>query len=256
MRPRWTAVALCLAIPVACSRSPGPSAEYVTARQKHAALVASHPGDAALQPGISEVLDLLARVPEDSPDAPAARELRSRILAEREALEDQAAQREEILERATVAPAWSEAQGAGAVAARPGPVAVGMSAAEFHEHHAACFERQAGEYRVVNSGGEPRPAEAWAPLSSEECRARTAAVSGNLVLLADGAVAAIRPPSEAKEVVEERPVRQRVERTAELVELPGGGWGLRGEDGRVEPIPAGAEIRTMDGTLLRPPEPR
>ena len=36
----------------------------------------------------------------------------------------------------------------------------------------------------------------------------------------------------------------------ELVKMPGGKWGMRGADGKVEPLPPDARIETVDGKPL------
>jgi hypothetical protein len=240
-----------LALLAACSR-PAPSPDYLAAREKHAAVLAAHPDDAPIQSEIDEVLALLERVPEGSLDAPAARELRERILAERKAWQERALERATLVDRAGETPAWPSATSIGRPATAP-PIRPGMSLEELRALHGDCLERQAGEFRVAGADGKDRPVEAWGVSAAAECRERYAAHVESRVLVADGAVVAVRPAPEATPVPAETVVERRVEREVELVPVQGGGWGVRRADGSVEPLPAGAQVRTADGAPLPAP---
>lgn len=235
------------ALLVACSGSK-PSPEYAAAREKHAALVAAHPGDAVARPEMDEVLQLLDRVPEASPDAPAARELRDRLAAERKALVERTAARAALVEKAGEAPAWPQGSSIGQPVVRA-PIAPGMRLDDFRALYGDCFERETGEFRLAGADGKDRPVESWIVSAEPECREKHAAQLESRVLFADGAVVAVRRASEATAVKEEK-VAGRVERQVELVPMAGGGWGVRGADGKVEPLPPGAEVRTLDGKPL------
>jgi hypothetical protein len=253
MRPlRVAALSGVVFVLVACSGA-GPSAEYAAAREKHAALVAAHPGDAASRPELDEVLALLDRVPETSPDARSARELRERLIAERKASVEQASTRTALVQRAGEAPAWPPETSIGRPEARP-PIAVGMRFDDFRAQHGECFEREAGEFRLAGADGNDRPVESWAVSAAADCRARYAAQLESRVLVADGAVVALRRASDATTTTakEEKVAARRVERNVELVPMAGGGFGVRGADGKVEPLPPGAEVRTLDGKPLPP----
>lgn len=242
------ALPLMLLLAAGCSR-PAPSPEYSSAREKHAALLAQDPLGAASRPEMDEVLRLLDAVPEKSADAAAARELRDRIVAERDSDREEAARRAELVEEAAAAPSWPAASSIG----RPAPpprIDVGMSAEQFSAAHGACFERQAGEFELVGRDGKESPAEAWRLNADAECRERYGSLADQLVLVSSGVVAAVRPASDAKVVQRERVVERPVERQVELVQLPGGKWGVRGPDGKVEPLPPDARIRTVDGKPL------
>jgi hypothetical protein len=252
MKLRGVVPVLLAGVLAACSR-PEPSPDYASAREKHAALLAARPGDAAGTAEMAEVLRLLEAVPEQSADAPAARELRDRLVAEREAFLEEASRREVLLAKAGEAPAWTLSAEAAAPATR---IAPGMTAGEFAALHGSCFERRPGEYRLDAGAGNPsRSVESWAVNGEEECREKYASHLDQLILIGDGAILAVRPASEAKPVTEEKVVRRQVEREVQLVPLAEGGWGMRGADGKVEPIPAGAEIRDLDGKPLAPPPP-
>ena len=251
MTLRGAALLLLLALQAACSR-PAPSPDYLAAREKHAALLAAHPMDAAGRAEMDEVLRLLGQVPEQSADAPAARELRERIVKEREALAAAAVQRAELAARAGEAPAWPSATSIGRPPPPPPPVAPGMALEEFRNLHGACFDRQPGEFRLTGADGKDQPVESWVVSGDPECRERYASLADRLVLVADAGVVAVRPAADAKQVTEERVVRS--ERAVELVPLPGG-WGVRGADGKVERLPPGAEVRMADGKPLPPPPP-
>jgi hypothetical protein len=238
-----------LALLAGCSR-PAPSPDYLAAREKHAAALAAR-HDAATSPAMDEVLALLDRVPEQSADAPAARELRERILAEREAAAEEASRRTALLEKAGEAPSWPSASSIGRPAPRPS-LTVGMGDEEFRALHGGCFERQAGEFRMSGAAGKDRAVESWVVTADAECRERYAAQLDQLVLIADGAVVAVRPASAATKITEERVVERQAERAVELVPMAGGVWGMRTADGKVEPIPAGAQVRTLDGKPLPP----
>lgn len=235
-----------------CSR-PGPSPEYASAREKHAAVLAAHPEDAAARPEIEDVLRLLERVPADSPDGASARELRERILSERAALGEQASQRASAVEKAAQPPAWPSASEIGRPPPAAPPLKPGMKLDELAA--LSCFERQPGEFRLTLDGAKERPVESWVVKGEPECREKYAAYADQLVLAADGAVVAIRPAAEAKAVSKDVVVERKVERQVQLVRMPDGRWGMRGADGTVEPIPPGAEVRTVDGSPL-PPEAR
>jgi anti-sigma factor ChrR (cupin superfamily) len=237
-----------LAVLAGCSR-PGPSPDYLAAREKHAALAARH--DAAASPAMDEVLALLDRVPEGSADAAAARELRERIVAERAAVADHASQRAALLERAGEAPAWPEASSIGRPLPRPS-LAVGITEEEFRAVHGGCFERQGGEFRLAGADGKEQPVESWVVTADAECRERYADQLDQLVLIAGGSVVAVRPASAATKITEERVVERQAERAVELVPMAGGVWGMRTADGKVEPIPAGAQVRSLDGQPLPP----
>jgi hypothetical protein len=89
--------------------------------------------------------------------------------------------------------------------------------------------------------------------AAAECRERYAAQLESRVLVADGVVVAVGRVSVAT-AKEEQVAARRVERQVELVPIAGGGFGVRGADGKVEPLPPGAEVRTLDGKPL-PPNP-
>jgi hypothetical protein len=119
---------------------------------------------------------------------------------------------------------------------------------DFRARHGECFEREAGEFRLLVADGKDRPVESWAVSAAADCRERYAALLESRVLVADGAVVAVGRVSAREEKVAAR----RVERQVELVPIAGGGFGVRGADGKVEPIPPDAEVRTLDGKPLPP----
>jgi hypothetical protein len=232
-------------VALACSRAPEPSPELAAAQQRRADVLAAHPGDAAARPEMDEVLALLARVPPDSPDAAAAAELRARVEAERAALAAEAAARAEAVERAgrpsPVAPApAAEPAGGGAGPAPAGGLrlARGTKLADFRAAAGACFEKKV-DLEIVDDG-KARPGEAWGLRDGEECARQHPRQAGQWVLFADGALVSSVPSASAKTVTA-RAVGERVEKV-DVVPLPGGQYGRRTADGKVEPLPAGTKV--------------
>jgi hypothetical protein len=194
----------------ACTRPAAPSPEYAEARRRHAEILAAHPADAAAQPEVGAVLDLLARVPADSADAAAAAELRARLEAERKALAEEAARRESLAADAArpepMPPGGGE--GEGAVAASPPAqrqdalgLARGTRLEDFRARAGDCFEKRT-DLEIV-SDDEVRMGEAWALKAGGGCAERHPAYAGQYVLFADGAYVSTAPQSAARQVTRE-----------------------------------------------------
>jgi hypothetical protein len=230
---------------LACSR-PQPSPDYERARQLWTSLVQTRGDAAAEDPRTDEVLALLERVPKESPDAPAAAELRGRIEAERKSHVEELARRQRLVAGAGEAPDMPAGSGAATAEgpAEPGPaparvpaVVVGMKLDEFRASFGDCFDSKGSVQLTSPDGGPPRAGQMWAMKDEEGCRGKYPQLAGQMVLFADGALAGISPAASVKRVETVRPV--------ELGRLPDGGLGER-VDGGVVPLPEGARL-LLDG---------
>jgi hypothetical protein len=192
-----------------CSRPAAPSPEYAEARRRHAEVVAAHPADAAARPEMGAVLDLLARVPPGSPDAPAAAELRARIEEERGRLVEEAARRDALAASAARPPPMppdASPPGASAPAAQPGSalrLQPGLALEAFREQAGDCFEKKT-DLEIVEDT-RTRAGEAWALRAVVGCAERHPAYVGQYVLFADGAYVSTRPQVEAQRVERKLP---------------------------------------------------
>lgn len=242
-----------MALP-ACSR-PQRSPDYERARVAWTELVQARPGDAAEDARTEEILRLLASVPRDSLDAPAAAELRGRIEAERSAAASARSRRAALVAGAGApTPPLATAAGSDSLDAAPAAdeaLAAGTSLADFRASHGSCFELHAPANVTVPDGGPARPGEVYVMREDGTCRERFPALVGQAVLFARGTVAGVVPV----ERVLRAPVQQQVrpveirrseEHTVELAPLPGGGLGMV-VDGGVVPLPPGATVHPLDG---------
>ncbi len=92
-----TCLALGVSLALAGCRKPKPSLEYTEAKGLHSTLVAKHGDDAYADPEMDRVVELLAKVPAESLDNAAARELEGFIASERKRIADEAAAHERIM---------------------------------------------------------------------------------------------------------------------------------------------------------------
>jgi hypothetical protein len=235
-----------LLLAAACAQPPAPAPAYAEARRRHAELLATHPRDAASRPEMDEVLALLAQVPPACADGAAAAELRGRIEAERKALAEEAEHRAVAVQKATEAAPLSP--GSAAALAPPAPpaplrLAIGAKLEELKELGADCFERK-GDVEIVE-GEKKRAGEAWGLKEAPECAERFPADRGQWLLFAEGGYVSTRPSADATTHVEKKTEVRTVEQVEriEVAPLPGGGYGRKTKDGKVEPLPAGAKLQ-------------
>jgi hypothetical protein len=219
-----TALALALAAGACACHRPQPSPEYQQARDKHFALIASYPLDAAGRPEMDEVLGLLERVPKSSLDAEAAAALRDQILGERKAVAEERARRAKLVEAAGTPTAWAgtsgstggsgaPAQAAGGGAAAPAGIAAGeggaaaaaaapqleagMPLADFQKVRGDCAERRAPA-RILQPDGKSAVGEAWAIRDTEECKKAHPGEAGKLMVFVEGKLAAAPEAGQAR----------------------------------------------------------
>ena len=226
MRKRL-ALPLALAAAIACQKAPGPpSPEYAEARSRHLALVARFADDADGRPEMDAVLTLLGRVPADSVDAPAARELADRVAEGRRRLAAEQAERERRI--ATAGPAqWTPSAGVPAGGgAPPGEqrpaIALGMKLEDFRAAHGECFESGSPiqiEIPEGDGGMAARPGEAFALKGDPACQERYPGQVGQVAVFSQGALVAVRPAGDLKAVVKKVPGKVEA-----FVALPDGGY--------------------------------
>jgi hypothetical protein len=169
----WT-VAVLLAT-AGCRRSPEPSPEFAEAHRRYVALLEQRGEEAYADPGMEQVLAGLARVPEASADATAARELRARIDSERKRLAARETDVSEALEFAEEEGGEESGEAAGEEAEASEPpeeedagVAqpeVGMTRGELVSRFGQCFAL--GQKAFVLDAGMR---EVWQRRDKPECR--------------------------------------------------------------------------------------
>lgn len=228
MRARLALLAAALAAAPACQRTPGPpSPEYAEARTRHVALVARFADDADAQPEMDQVLALLERVPEDSVDAPAARDLATRIAEGRKRLAAERAERERRIAAAGPAP-WAPSGGVPGAAGSAAPqeerpaISLGMKLEEFKAAHGECFEAGSPlqiETPGADGGMTARPGEVWALKGDPACQERYPGQVGQVAIFSGGALLALRPASDLKASVKKVPGKVEV-----FSRLPDGGY--------------------------------
>ena len=89
-----------VAAPLACRKPAQPSEAYIQAHKRFGKLYGEKGDDAFRDPGLAEVESLLAQVPADSLDAPAAQELRARIQTGKQQAAAQEKAREDAMAKA------------------------------------------------------------------------------------------------------------------------------------------------------------
>jgi hypothetical protein len=193
---------------------------------------------------MDEVLALLAQVPPASADGAAAAELRGRIEAERKVLAEEAEHRAAAVQKATEPGPLTPGTAAALAPPAPPPLrlAPGAKLAELKELGGDCFERK-GDVEIVE-GEKKRAGEAWALKELAACAERFPADRGQWLLFVDGGYVSSRPSAEATTHVEKKTEVRTVEQVEriEVVPLPGGGYGRKTKDGKVEPLPKGAKL--------------
>ncbi len=230
---------LALALLIACS-SPRPSPEYERALATWNELLRRDPEGAAEDPRSDEVLEALGRVPASSADATAAAALRGRIEAARRERADERARRDEVLRRAALPSApvpQPVAEGPARGGKGPPPIVVGMKADAFRDAYGSCFA-PGGEVAVTPTTGPAQPGQLWALKDDAGCREAHPSLVGQVVVLAGGAVAGVRPARDVR--------RYEIRQEAELATLPDGRPGMV-VDGKLVPLPPGARVVRTDG---------
>jgi hypothetical protein len=226
-----------LASLLACSRSPKPSPDYERARSLWTTVVVERGMDAGDDPRAEEVLALLDRVPNESPDAAAAADIRSRISSLRKDSEAERERRARVLGRldgSTGAQPSEDTSGA-AAPGRPA-LAMGMKLEEFRVACGECVEPK-GPVKLEAAGGAHRDGEMWVLKDGDDCRARHPQLVDRAAVFVGGALASLSPLSSMRTV--------EVRRQVELAPLPGGGQGMV-VDGKVVPLPPGSKVGQGD----------
>jgi hypothetical protein len=196
---------LALALPCACS-SPQPSPEYAEARELWSTLVRERLDQAAADPRVERVLELLSSVPANSRDAAFAAQLKKEIeQARREHLED-LAKKEAAVAKAREAIQAAQQAAAASLAAPVEPPAAeeesradaglplqpteGMDAALLKGELGRCFERKNDALVAGMPGGE-----IWGLKDVPACRDRHPDFLQQGLLVFDGKVS-VRPAKE------------------------------------------------------------
>lgn len=211
-----TAVALALT-PAACKKEPGPPSEaYAQAHQHFIKLYGQKLDGAYADPAMSEIESQLQSVPADSVDAPAAKELLSRIQSGRARLEAQQQEREEAIESARTVPSMpstdrpvaaqpsepapAEAPDAGQPDAGgtggPGP---GTPASELVAGFQGCF-RKGESIKIENRGFR----DSWEMVDRLACRLEYPGLVDQVLIIEGDAVLAVLAKSDLK-VTSEQP---------------------------------------------------
>lgn len=203
---------LLLAVPVcallllsACSGRPQPSADFTEASQRFSRLYGQHLDAAYGLPEMAEIDAQLARVPERSLDAEAARALRERIREGRERFQEQQEETQVALDEARTPssvqpsmevgepPAEQEQPDAGPPdAGTPGPQA-GTAERELAGGFLGCFTR--GQVVEVVGRG---PRQTWELQGSSRCRLEYPAHADSLVVVEDAKVLLVTPKSSVR----------------------------------------------------------
>lgn len=207
-----TAVLLALA-PSACRNRPQPSADYEQAARRFGELYAQKLDEAYLDPQVGEIEAQLQRVPEDSLDAAAARELLQRIQQGRQRMQAEASDREDAVASAleptpgsgsaelpsTGEPVPStpaaEARDAGAGDAGVSGPQAGTQASELVAGFRGCFRRGA-PIEVQGRGLR----ETWELADRTSCRLEYPGHADVLVLIEEGRVLTLLPRSAVRTV--------------------------------------------------------
>jgi hypothetical protein len=199
---------LVAAAPVACRKPAKPSEAYAQAHTRFGKLYGEKGDDAFLDPQLAEVESLLAQVPADSLDAPAAQELRSRIQTGKQQAEARQKAKADALAQAraptqapsgfgspsspSTAPSTSEppdeAPAAETDAGTAGVPGVGTPEAQLVS--SGCFQK--GEPLEVKGRGRR---DRWELADRPACRQQYASLQDQVLIIEDGKVLAQVPRS-------------------------------------------------------------
>ncbi len=199
---------LLAAAPIACRKPAQPSEEFSQARTRFGKLYAEKGDGAFVDPEIDQIDSMLARVPPNSLDAAAAKELRARIQAGRQESQARAKAQEEALAKArapsempagfksapTPAPA-PEKPPEPVDAGTPAVPQVGTPAAELASGFSGCFQK--GEpLEVLGRGLRDR----WELQDRAACRQQYGSLQDQVLIIEEGKVIALAPKSALKEL--------------------------------------------------------
>ena len=191
---------LLAAAPVACRKPAKPSEEYTQAHTRFSKLYAQKGDDAFLAPEMAEVESLLARVPPDSMDAPAANELRARIQTGRQQAQAREKAKKDALAKLhapgeqpagfntapSSAPTPSEEPtDAGTDAGVAGVPGIGTPVAQLASGFSGCFQK--GEPLEVRGRGLR---ERWELADLAACRQQYGSLQDQVLIVEDGKVLA------------------------------------------------------------------
>jgi hypothetical protein len=175
------AAGLCLG--AACRKPATNSADYFEASNIHDRLVVDQGEDAYLAPEMGEAETLLAKVPPDSLDAQAARELLAKIRSERTRLEREREEAEKAPADGPTLDDWGKDEAPAEVAqkeevdAGPTQPMPGMTLREFKDRFGSCFDP--GQDIVLAGAGIRQTYELR---DREECRTRHVGFEGLVVI--------------------------------------------------------------------------
>ena len=197
---------LLAAAPIACRKPAQPSEEFSQARTRFGKLYAEKGDGAFVDPAIEQIEATLARVPPDSLDAAAARDLRARIQAGRQEVQGRAKAQEDALAKARAPgemptsfkslplPAAPEEP----VDAGPPPIAVpqvGTPASELASGFSGCFQK-GDPLEVTGRGLRDR----WELQDRAACRQQYGSLQDQVLIIEEGKVIALAPKSAIKEL--------------------------------------------------------
>lgn len=202
-------MALLLAVaPVACRKPAKPSEAYAQAYTLFGKLYAEKGDDAFVDPSLSQVESLLAQVPADSLDAPAANDLRTRIQAGKQQAEAREKAKADALAQArqpgqmpssfnsgpSAAPSApempAEPEDAGTDGGAEGVPGVGTQAALLASGFSGCFQK--GEPLEVRGRGTR---DRWELADRPACRQQYGSLQDQAMIIEDGKVLALVPKS-------------------------------------------------------------
>ncbi|HYO74137.1 MAG TPA: hypothetical protein VEU33_49505 [Archangium sp.] len=203
---------LVVAAPVACRKPARPSEAYTQAHMRFGKLYGEKGDDAFLDPELAQVESLLDQVPEDSLDAPSAKELRARIQTGKQQAAAQKKAREDAMAKAreqgpasggfgsdtgsSPAPGSSdsepaeEASDGGTDDANAGSGVPGVGTPEAQLASSGCFQK--GEALEVKGRGRR---ERWELADRPACRQQYASLQDQVLIIEEGKVLAQVPRS-------------------------------------------------------------
>jgi hypothetical protein len=199
---------LLVAAPIACRKPAQPSEEFSQARTRFGKLYAEKGDGAFVDPEIEQIEATLARVPPDSLDAAAARDLRARIQAGRQEAQTRAKAQEDALAKARTPgempsgfkplplpkPAPPE-EPVDAGPPAPAMPQVGTLASELASGFSGCF-RKGDPLEVTGRGLRDR----WELQDRAACRQQYGALQEQVLIIEEGKVIALAPKSAIKEL--------------------------------------------------------
>jgi hypothetical protein len=204
---------LLAAAPVACRKPAKPSEAYAQAHTLFGKLYAEKGDDAFLDPELAQVESLLAQVPPDSLDAPAANDLRTRIQAGKQQAQAREKAKAEALAQArqpgqmpsgfgsgpSTAPSTPETPEEPADAGTDGGMAgapgIGTPVSQLASGFSGCFQK--GEPLEVKGRGTR---DRWELADRAACRQQYAQLQDQVMIIEDGKVLGMVPKSAIQEL--------------------------------------------------------